>query len=85
MSIEGSEAPHRYGFWNGSISGKALNKSSIQLFVSIEDVGGGPTLYFHSYDEVFVTRKVTAKYVVGDQTVNAHADNDVMNQSPVMQ
>lgn len=63
--IRAADGAHRGGAWSGSVGGHALDADAIVLFVSTDEIGGGPSLHVHPYDEVFVITEGRARITVG--------------------
>ena len=59
------------GTWNGTVEGADLGGQLTILFYTTEEVGAGPGLHVHEYDEVFVVRQGRALFTVGDQKIEA--------------
>lgn len=81
--IEASDGAHRGGTWSGSVSGEALDADALILFVTIEEVGAGPSWHVHPYDELFVLTEGRARFTVGDATFDAGAGDVVMGPAAV--
>ncbi|MGI9498499.1 MAG: cupin domain-containing protein [Geminicoccaceae bacterium] len=61
------------GQWVGRIEGKDLGTNATILFFSSDEIGDGPTLHVHTYDEIFIIRQGRARFTIGDQTFDAEA------------
>ena len=81
--IPAAHGAHRGGEWDGSISGHALDADAIVLFVVHEEVGEGPTLHVHPYDELFIISEGRARFTVGDDTFEAGAGDVVKDPAAV--
>lgn len=63
--------------WKGGVSGDDLNSDVVILFVINEEIGSGPSLHLHSYDEIFIVRKGHARFRIGDEMIEAR-EGDVL-------
>ncbi len=63
--------------WRGGIGGDELNTDVIILFVTSEDIGDGPSLHVHPYDEVFIIREGNARFTIGEEIIEA-TEGDVL-------
>lgn len=59
--------------WRGRFEGKDIGTNVTVLFFSSDDVGDGPPLHVHPYDEVFVVRQGKARFTIGDEVIEAEA------------
>ena len=59
--------------WVGRIEGKDLGTNATILFFSSGEIGDGPQLHFHTYDEIFIIRQGRAGFTIGDETFEAEA------------
>ncbi len=59
--------------WNGIAEGAAMGADITVLFYTTDEVGAGPVLHKHEYDEVFIVRRGRAVFTVGDQKIEANA------------
>ncbi|MEM7042847.1 MAG: cupin domain-containing protein [Pseudomonadota bacterium] len=59
--------------WIGRVEGKNIGTDVTILFFSSDEIGAGPRLHVHTYDEVFVIRQGRARFIIGDQTFEAEA------------
>ena len=59
--------------WAGRVEGKDLGADVTILFFSTDEIGGGPVLHVHSYDEVFIIRQGRARFTIGQNTFEAAA------------
>ncbi|MCZ7451156.1 cupin domain-containing protein [Agrobacterium rhizogenes] len=53
--------------WHGEFEGKAFGTNASVMFFSSDEIGKGPKLHQHPYDEIFIVRSGKAKFTVGDQ------------------
>ena len=63
--------PKTGGPWRGSVAGLALGGPVTVLAYGTDDVGQGPRLHVHPYDETFVIIAGRARFFVGDETLDA--------------
>ena len=66
--IRAADGAHREGPWKGSVSAEALGTDTFVLFPRFEEVGAGPVLHVHPYDEIFVVTKGRARFTVGEES-----------------
>lgn len=64
--------------WRGRFEGRTLGTGVTVLFFSNDEVGSGPVLHCHPYDEVFILRQGRARFTVGRETVEARAGEIVL-------
>lgn len=57
--------------FSGRFEGKEIGAEVTVLFVAIDNVGDGPPLHVHPYDEVFIIRSGRGLYTVGDDQIEA--------------
>lgn len=69
--------------WRGSIEGVAMGTGVTVLAYSTDEVGVGPTLHVHPYDEVFVLRSGRALFTVGERKVEVSAGQIVLGPAHV--
>lgn len=60
-------------FWRGRVEGKDLGTDATVLFYATDEIGAGPVLHVHTYDEIFIVREGRALFTIGDQKVEAEA------------
>jgi len=70
--------PSKDGPWRGSIDGLALGAQVTVLAYGTEEVGVGPRLHVHPYDETFVIVQGRARFFVGDTVLEASAGEVVL-------
>ncbi|MGI9490166.1 MAG: cupin domain-containing protein [Geminicoccaceae bacterium] len=59
--------------WVGRVEGRNLGTNATVLFFSSDEIGDGPSLHVHTYDEIFIIRQGRARFTIGDQTLEAEA------------
>lgn len=57
--------------WRGRVEGVDIDAKATVLFFATKDVGAGPRLHVHDYDEMFVVRTGRALFTVGDRKIEA--------------
>lgn len=63
------DAKRFHGEWEGATRGANISV----ITNDVHEPGRGPRLHRHPYPETFVIRRGRALFVVGDETVEAHA------------
>ncbi len=79
VALRWSEWADEPSVWNGTVDGKKTGTDLTIIFYSTDEIGAGPRLHVHSYDEVFIVRKGRAVFTVGDQKIEAEA-GDILDQ-----
>ncbi len=69
--------------WKGSLEGVDLGTGVTVLAYSTDEVGKGPTLHVHPYDEIFILRKGCALFSVGDRKVEVGTGQIVLGPANV--
>ena len=69
--------------WHGSVDGERLGTSATVLFYTTDEVGGGPPLHVHDYDEIFIVRQGRARFFVGDEEIEAEAGDVLLGPAGV--
>lgn len=64
--------------WKGRFEGKAMGTGITVLFFSNDQLGSGPVLHRHPYDEIFIIRQGRARFMLGDEVVEAEAGDILM-------
>ena len=59
--------------WHGHFEGKDLGTNVTVLFYSTEEIGKGPRLHVHPYDEIFIMRTGRALFTIGEQNIETEA------------
>ncbi|MFD1344612.1 cupin domain-containing protein [Litorisediminicola beolgyonensis] len=65
------------------VIGRDLGTEVTLLLVSIDEIGGGPGLHWHPYDEVFSIQEGRARYTVGDAVIEAGPGDVVFGPAEV--
>jgi len=63
--------PNNDGPWRGSLPGLTFGSKVTVLAYGTDEVGVGPRLHVHPYDETFIVVEGRARFFVGDQTQEA--------------
>lgn len=71
------------GPWRGSLAGNALGAPVTVLAYGADQVGEGPRLHVHPYDELFVVIEGRALFFVGDAVINATAGDVVFGPANI--
>lgn len=53
--------------WQGEFEGGVFGANVSVMFYTTDEIGRGPKLHKHPYDEVFIVRQGRALFTVGDQ------------------
>jgi len=69
--------------WRGRFEGKDIGTNVTVLFFSSDEIGAGPVLHVHPYDEVFIVRTGRALFTIGDQTIEAAAGDILLGPADV--
>ncbi len=83
VALRWSEWADEPSVWNGTVDGKKIGTDLTIIFYSTDEIGAGPLLHAHSYDEVFIVRKGRAMFTVGDQKIEAEAGDILMGPAHV--
>ncbi|MDH0613519.1 MULTISPECIES: cupin domain-containing protein [unclassified Agrobacterium] len=57
--------------WQGEFQGRAFGTNVSVMFYTTDEIGRGPRLHKHLYDEVFIVRQGRALFTVGEQQFEA--------------
>jgi mannose-6-phosphate isomerase-like protein (cupin superfamily) len=61
-----------------NVQGEALGTGVTVLFYSTAEIGAGPRLHVHPYDELFCIRRGRARFTVGGEIIEAGAGEAVL-------
>ena len=75
--------PSSDGPWRGSVSGLSLGGQNTVLTYGTDEIGVGPRLHVHPYDETFIIVAGRARFFVGDTTLEAVAGEVVFGPAGV--
>jgi quercetin dioxygenase-like cupin family protein len=67
----------------GLLEGKRLQTNITLIRYVTDQVGQGPTLHVHPYDEIFTINEGRARFTVGDQVIDAEAGDIVFGPANV--
>ena len=71
------------GIWRGHVPGIDLGANVTILFYETTEIGNGPRLHVHPYDEVFIVREGRGRFFVGDTVIDAEAGDVLMGPANV--
>ena len=69
--------------WRGRFEGRDIGTGVTVLFYSTDEIGAGPVLHVHTYDEVFIVRSGRALFTIGDERIEAKAGDILMGPAHV--
>jgi mannose-6-phosphate isomerase-like protein (cupin superfamily) len=69
--------------WQGEFEGIRFGTNVSVMFYTTDEVGHGPKLHRHPYDEVFIVREGRAMFMVGKQTLEAAAGQIVFGPANI--
>jgi mannose-6-phosphate isomerase-like protein (cupin superfamily) len=75
--------PEGDGPWRGSVAGADLGGPITVLTYGTDEVGVGPRLHVHPYDETFVVVAGRGRFFVGDVTIDAGVGDVVLGPAGV--
>ena len=75
--------PAQAGPWRGSVEGIALGGPTTVLTYGTDEIGAGPRLHVHPYDDTFIIIEGNARFFVGDVTLDAGAGQVVLGPAGV--
>ena len=58
-------------YWQGEFQGRQFGTNASVMFYTTNEIGKGPPLHKHPYDEIFIVRQGEALFTVGAETVRA--------------
>lgn len=64
--------------WHGEFQGAPYDANVSVMFYTTDEIGGGPKLHQHPYEEVFIIREGRVLYTVGEDTIEAVAGQIVV-------
>lgn len=53
--------------WKGRVEGQRIGAGVTVLFYTTDEIGAGPRLHVHPYDEIFIVREGRALFTVGEE------------------
>jgi len=75
--------PAADGPWRGVVEGVALRSEVTVLSYGTDEIGVGPRLHVHPYDETFIVVAGHARFFVGDTIIDASAGEVVLGPAGV--
>lgn len=75
--------PANDGPWRGSVDGLALGGPVTVLAYGTDEIGVGPRLHVHPYDETFIIIAGRGRFFVGDTVIDASAGEVVLGPAGV--
>lgn len=69
--------------WHGHFQGKDIGTNATVLFYATEEIGKGPRLHVHPYDEIFIIRAGRARFTVGEEEIEVEAGQIVLGPAGV--
>lgn len=57
--------------WRGHVDGETLGTQVTVLFYATDEIGVGPRLHVHPYDEIFIVKEGNARFTVGGRVLDA--------------
>lgn len=75
--------PAGEGPWRGSVPGLDLGGPVTVLAYGTDEIGVGPRLHVHPYDETFVVIAGRGRFFVGDAVIDAAAGDVVLGPAAV--
>ncbi len=75
--------PATAGPWRGFVEGAAIGGAITVLTYGTDEVGVGPRLHVHPYDETFIVIEGAARFRVGDAVIDAVAGEVVLGPAGV--
>lgn len=81
--IDRAEWAEKADVWQGEFEGKQFGTNASVMFYTTDEVGRGPPLHRHPYDEIFIVREGRALFTVGDRQMEAVAGQVVFGPANV--
>ncbi|MBA8901976.1 cupin domain-containing protein [Phyllobacterium sp. P30BS-XVII] len=69
--------------WQGEFEGMRFGTGVSVMFYTTDQIGHGPKLHRHPYDEVFIVREGRALFTIGEQQIEAKAGQIVFGPAHV--
>ncbi|MDD9908159.1 MAG: cupin domain-containing protein [Ahrensia sp.] len=69
--------------WFGKIEGRDIGTQATILFFSTEEIGDGPPLHTHTYDELFLIGSGRARFTVGETSFVAERGDVVFGPAHI--
>ncbi len=71
--LERKEWAEKPDVWQGELEGRRFGTNASVMFYTTDQIGNGPRLHKHPYDEIFIVGQGRALFTVGDQQFEAAA------------
>ena len=81
--LDRSDWASHVNLWRGQVEGHRLGTGVTILFYTTDEVGAGPRLHVHPYDEVFIIRQGRALFTVGSERFTCEAGQIVFGPAGV--
>lgn len=78
-----SDWAKRSDVWLGAFEGSMFGTNASVMFYTTDQIGKGPKLHRHPYDEIFIIRNGKALFTVGEQQIEASAGQIVFGPANV--
>lgn len=67
----------------GLLEGKNIATDITLIRVITEEIGSGPNLHVHPYDEIFTIQEGRARFTVGDKVIDAEAGDIILGPANI--
>lgn len=81
--LDRSDWAERDDVWHGEFEGRSFGTGISVIFYTTDEVGRGPRLHVHPYDEVFIIRVGRARFTLGDREIDAEAGQVVFGPANI--
>lgn len=78
-----SDWASNHQLWRGVVEGADVGTDVTVLFYTTEEIGEGPRLHVHPYDEIFIVRTGRAQFTIGEQAIVAQAGDILLGPANV--
>ncbi|MDQ4404928.1 cupin domain-containing protein [Rhizobium sp. AN63] len=68
--LERAQWVEKESVWQGEFEGSVFGANVSVMFYTTDEIGRGPKLHKHPYDEVFIVRQGRALFTVGEQQLD---------------
>ncbi|MCZ7450286.1 cupin domain-containing protein [Agrobacterium rhizogenes] len=68
--LERAQWAEKESVWQGEFEGSAFGANVSVMFYTTDEIGRGPKLHKHPYDEVFIVRQGRAFFTIGEQQLD---------------
>ncbi|MGN7715076.1 cupin domain-containing protein [Agrobacterium radiobacter] len=68
--LERAQWAEKESVWQGEFEGSVFGANVSVMFYTTDEIGRGPKLHKHPYDEVFIVRQGRALFTVGEQQLD---------------